>query len=94
MVIVDLPAEFSAEFLALIPAQRAYVNDLLGRGVLSGYALAGDRRRLWATVNAESRGDVDSVVDAFPLRRYMEVEVHELMFNQRPPHVLQIVSLN
>lgn len=94
MVTIALPPKPPEEFFAQIPAQRAYVNDLFVRGVLVGYALSHDRSRLWATVTADSREALDEIVDGLPLRRYMDVHVEELMFHQRSPYLLQIVSLN
>jgi len=40
MITVALPGTFTPEFTSLIPPQRAYINKLMGRGVVSTYTLS------------------------------------------------------
>jgi hypothetical protein len=54
MVRCALPPEFSAEFISLIPAHRARVNELMREGKIVFYTLALDRSTVWAGVTGES----------------------------------------
>lgn len=94
MVTITLPGEFSEEFLALIPSQRAHVNQLMQKGVLTSYSLAKDRTRLWATFIANSREGVMRLIREMPLNKYMEVDIRELAFSNMPVRALPAVSLN
>jgi muconolactone delta-isomerase len=94
MVTVTLPGEFTDEFLAMIPSQRAHVNHLMQKGILTSYSLAKDRTLLWATFISNSREEVMRLVSEMPLYRYMEVEIRELAFSNMPVRALPAVSLN
>ena len=52
LITVELPADLSEEFIALIPAHRHRVNELMQEGIITSYSLAADRRRLWTTLIA------------------------------------------
>ena len=94
MVDVDLPLEMSMEFMALIPRQRARINKLLQQGVITGYSLSSDRTRLWVTLNAVSEEDVEAVLKTFPLAKFIEWTIHELMFQQSSTPFVLKMSLN
>jgi hypothetical protein len=47
MIDVSIPAEPNTEFLALIPAQRAHIEELLEQGTVTAYSLSLDRSKLW-----------------------------------------------
>jgi muconolactone delta-isomerase len=94
MVEIALPSELTEEFLTLIPKQRALVNQLFNQGKLTSYSLALDRSKLWATVLAESVEEVVHTLSMLPLRKYMEVEIHQLAFHQNTTHNLARISMN
>ena len=94
MVDVDLPLEMSHEFMALIPRQRARINKLLQQGVIASYSLSSDRTRLWVTVNAVCDKDVEVVLKSFPLAKFIEWTIHELMFQQNSTPFVLKMSLN
>ncbi len=76
--------DFSEEFMKLIPLQRAQVNILMQSNRLVSYAVSSDRRTLWMTINAENEHEVESLVTAMPLHKYMRIEeARELMFHER-----------
>ena len=94
MVDIDLPMTMSEEFMSLIPRQRARINKLLQQGVIANYSLSSDRSRLWVTVNASSEADVDAVLRTFPVARFIEWTIHELMFQQNSTPFVLKMSLN
>jgi muconolactone delta-isomerase len=99
MVNIGLPGDFTEEFVSLIPLQRMQVNILMQSGRLVSYAVSGDRKNLWMVVNAEDNNEVESLVTAMPLHKYMHIEeLRELMFHERavPSHkiALPAYSLN
>ena len=70
MVEIGLPHYFSQEFMALIPEQRALVNELQSDGVIHSYSLSLDRSKLWVVMVAESPEEVDDILESFPIMPY------------------------
>jgi muconolactone delta-isomerase len=64
------------------------------KGAISSYSLAYDRSRLWMTMRAASEEDVLKLVATFPLLRWMDIEVDQLMFRNTGASVMPPVSMN
>jgi len=94
MVHITLPDEFTPEFMALIPSQRAYINKLMGRGVVSTYTLSIDRTTLWVTMFGDSMREIESYVDKFPMKAFMDFDIEEAMFHHNAAHYVFPMSLN
>jgi len=94
MVVIKLPSELTDEFIALIPGHRAQVNALMGRGIITSYALALDRSMIWTTIVAETAASVDEILETLPLREFIEPTVVPLAFSQNVSRLSQHVSLN
>ncbi len=94
MVDITLPAELTEEFFLLIPKQRALVHKLFAEGKLTSYALALDRSRLWATIAAESEEEVTQILSLLPLRKFMQIEIHQLAFHQDAAMSIARISMN
>lgn len=94
MVEVAIPAEPNAEFISLIPAQRAHIEKLLEEGTVMGYSLSLDRSRLWITLTARNEREALQILKTFPLYEYFEVSMHPLMFHNSSIRSLLKVSLN
>ncbi len=93
MVEIDLPP-LTQEFMALIPAQRTLVNQLMTDGAIASYTLSLDRARLWVIVMAESEAQAAAILDTFPIMPYCEAEINPLMFHNAMPRELPVISLN
>lgn len=94
MLDIDLPEHLDAEFMTLIPAQRTLVNELMIKGVISTYALALDRSKLWVVVLAETEVEAWEVYESFPLGDYMDPSLMELAFHNSKNVALPQLSLN
>ena len=94
MVHITLPSELTEEFFSLIPKQRALVNQLFSKGTLTSYALALDRSKLWATIAAESEEEVVYIMSQLPLRKFMQIDIHQLAFHQNTSVNLARISMN
>ncbi len=80
MITIQLPAELTKEFMALIPVQRARISELMDDGKIIQYALSNDRSILWVTVSAGSEKLAKEIISSFPLIDYMEPKFFELAF--------------
>lgn len=94
MIDIGLPEILSEEFVSLIPSQRAHINRLMAEGRIVSYSLSSDRSRLWVMVLAESEAEAKNIVSTFPLRRFMNVSVHPLMFHNQSNSFAPKFSLN
>jgi muconolactone delta-isomerase len=93
MLTIHLP-EITPEFAILIPAQRAHINKLMGRGVVSTYTLSADRSTLWVIMFAEDHAEAEEYLAKFPIYEYMESEIHEVAFHNNAAHYVFPMSLN
>jgi muconolactone delta-isomerase len=94
MVTITFPRDIDEEFIALVPRQRAMVNELMGKGIITSYSLSSERQTLWVTLLAESEAGVLTTVHQMPLFRFMDFEIKELMFHNAPVFARQTFSLN
>lgn len=94
MADISLPGNPPPEFISRIPSQRAYVDELMQQGVITSYCLSRDRSKLWVTLRAPSEEEVIRVVTKFPLIRWMEVEIQQLMFRDAGVAALPSFSMN
>ena len=94
MIDISLPTDPDAEYVALIPLQRAHIAKLLEQGVVMGYSLSLDRSRLWVAMNARDERDAVGILSAFPLFKYFEPAIYPLMFHNTSVMSFNRVSLN
>jgi muconolactone delta-isomerase len=94
MVDISLPTDPDGEFYALIPHQRAHINELLAQGVVMEYSLSFDRSKLWIVLNARNEQDAIEILSAFPLFRYFEMTIYPLMFHNASVMALNRMSMN
>jgi muconolactone delta-isomerase len=94
MVTITFPADIDDEFIALIPRQRAMVNELMGKGIMTSYSLSADRQTLWVTMMGASEEQALATLEQMPLFRFMAVEMRALMFHQSPVFAEPRFSLN
>ncbi|MFN0200165.1 MAG: muconolactone Delta-isomerase family protein [Bacteroidia bacterium] len=94
MIDFSLPPILTADFVALIPAQRATVNRLMEQGKIANYVLALNRSRLWAIVVATNEDEVLDVLSQFPLLKFVKFDIFPLAFHQSIPQGMPFISLN
>jgi hypothetical protein len=94
MITIKFLSFFSGEFISLVPDHRELVNNLMEKGIITGYSLSINRQVLWITLYAESREDAEKVLKTMPLFKYMNFEISELMFHNSSIHASTRFSLN
>lgn len=94
LVDFDLPLELNEEFIQLIPDQRRQIDELMANGIILSYALAIDRSKVWATLNAESTEEVQEILNSMPLIHLMDPVIYELEFYNATGNGLPAISLN
>lgn len=75
---VTINFEWSDEFAALIPQHRTYINMLINKSVIDQYVVSMESQRVWVTLNAENKKDVENILKKSPLYKYWTYEIDEL----------------
>lgn len=70
--------EMDSEFMELVPAHRTYINYLINKEVVDQYAVSMQTQRIWITVSAAGRNEIDRILTKSPLYKYWTIEVDEL----------------
>jgi hypothetical protein len=94
MIIIRFLTSFSGEFESLIPEQRAQVNHLMEKGIITSYSLSTNRSTLWMTLLATSPEAVEKTLRMMPLFKFMRYDVVELMFHNSPVSAPMRFSMN
>ena len=93
MVEFDVPP-LTDEIVSLIPKQRLAVGMMMSAGTLLTYTLSADRRKLWSVMLGKSLKEVEDAAKKFPLTRFMQYRISELMFHEAATAGISSVSLN
>ncbi|MFM2375684.1 MAG: hypothetical protein RLZZ165_781 [Bacteroidota bacterium] len=81
MVTILLPAVQTNEYMALIPKQRAMIVELLAAGKLSSFSLGREREKAWMVASCKDREALKSMLRKFPMHRFFEYEISELVIH-------------
>jgi muconolactone delta-isomerase len=88
---VTISFEMDDEISALIPAHRTYINMLINKEVIDHYAVSMETKRIWITLNAEEKSEVDELLAKSPMFKYWIYEIDELYvldgITYRLPHL-------
>ena len=93
LVELTLP-EFTDEFVALIPEQRAIVERYMSAGSITSVSLAADRSRCWFTMVAATIGEIENILAEFPISAFSDAQIIPLMFQEHPYLNVTHFSLN
>ena len=94
LVELKLPQPLPAALIAVIPEQRAQVEALLQDQKLLSYALAADRSKVWAVLEAQDLAEATHLLSGFPVLRFARPSITELAFYNAPRFAFPAISLN
>lgn len=81
MVEMHLPEEIDNRFMRMIPAHRAYINELISEGTILSYSVNFERSKGWIIFLAENAESVLDIVEQFPIHPFIEIDIHELFIH-------------
>lgn len=81
MVTITLPSEFTEDYMKLIPRQRAMIVELLSSGRLSSFSLNRDRSIAWMVASVKNEEALQTMLGKFPMHKYFEYEISELILH-------------
>jgi hypothetical protein len=91
---VTISFEMDEKFMELVPPHRTYINYLINKEIIDQYAVSMETQRVWITMTAKSRNEVDKLLAKSPLYRYWSVEVDELFVLDGQHYRLPVVQPN
>ncbi|MCX6148199.1 MAG: hypothetical protein NTW25_13265 [Candidatus Kapabacteria bacterium] len=94
MIEIKLPELIDENFLIQLPRHREYVNQLMREGTISTYTLSADRSKLWCVALGASVQEVNTLMNTFPLSKYMQFTINELAFHNNTVHRMPELSMN
>ena len=86
--------DMDEEFMTLVTPHRTYINYLLNKGVIETYTVSMETQQSWIVVNANTKKDVEEVLKASPLNKYLSMEIVELFVFDSQSNRLPAVQLN
>jgi hypothetical protein len=76
---VTIQFEMTDDFMQLVPPHRTYINFLINKDVVDQYAVSMETQRVWVTLNAKNKKDVEDILKKSPLHKFWtSIEVDEL----------------
>ena len=75
---VTIHFEMSDEFMELVPPHRTYINYLINKDVIDQYAVSMESKRVWVTINAKNKSEVEELLSKSPLFKFWTFEIDEL----------------
>ena len=64
--------------MELVPPHRTYVNYLINKDIIDQYAVSMESQRVWITLNAKDKEEVEKLLEKSPLYKFWTIEVDEL----------------
>jgi hypothetical protein len=86
--------EMDEDFMSLVPPHRTYINYLLNKGIIDSYAVSMEVQNSWITLNANTKKEVEDILDKSPLSKYWNYEIVELFVYDSQSTRLPAVQLN
>ena len=75
---VTIHFEMGDDFTELIPPHRTYINYLINKDIIDQYVVSMETHKVWITINAETKNDVESLLKKSPLYKFWTCKIDEL----------------
>ena len=75
---VTIRFEMTDNFMELIPPHRTYINYLINKDIVDQYAVSMETQRVWITITAKSKKEVEELLKKSPLYKFWTFEIDEL----------------
>lgn len=75
---VTIEFEMRDDFVDLVPPHRTYINYLINKEIIDQYVVSMETHKVWITVNAESKRQVEDLLRKSPLFKFWTFRIDEL----------------
>jgi len=76
--LVNIKFDFVKNFMDYVPEHRTYINMLINKNIIDQYVVSMESQRVWVTLNAETKSEVEKILKKSPLHKYWTYEIDEL----------------
>lgn len=83
-----------ADFMALVPSHRTYINNLINKGIIDSYAVSMESYRSWIMMICETKPEVREYLKKSPLYKYWTIEIDELFIYDGQTYRLPALQMN
>ena len=94
MITCSLPPFPDEEFMSLVPAQRIEMDKLMLNGYILNFCLSANFRSLWITMLGKNESEVIGILKKFPMIKYFDYHIQELMLNVTYAKTFPQLSMN
>jgi hypothetical protein len=92
--VVTVQFNWSDEMALLLEEHRTYINSLIEEQIIEHYAVSMEVQKVWITINAESKKEVNEVLSISPLFKFWKIDVWELVMWDGLNYRLPALQLN
>lgn len=78
MVTITFKEKPTPEVLAMLPAERARVAELVGQHIIEDRFFAADGSKVWFVFQGDSYEAVESALSTLPMRRFFNLDIEQL----------------
>ncbi len=92
--VVNIKFNFPDDFMKYVPEHRTYINMLINTNIIESYAVSMETQRSWIIVNAETKDDVERILEKSTLYQFWTYEIDELFVYDSQNFRLPKLELN
>lgn len=92
--VVNIKFNFPDNFMNYVPEHRTYINMLINTNIIESYAVSMETQRSWIIVNAETKDDVERILEKSTLYQFWTYEIDELFVYDSQNFRLPKLELN
>jgi hypothetical protein len=92
--VVNIKFNFPDDFMNYVPEHRTYINMLINTNIIESYAVSMETQRSWIIVNAETKDDVERILEKSTLYQFWTYEIDELFVYDSQNFRLPKLELN
>ena len=92
--VVNIKFNFPDDFMNYVPEHRTYINMLINTNIIESYAVSMETQRSWIIVNAETKDDVERILEKSTLYKFWTYEIDELFVYDSQNFRLPKLELN
>ena len=78
MATITFKEKPTAEVLAMLPAERARVAEMVAEGIIGNRYFAADGSKVWFVFQTDSREGVENALNTLPMHRFFNIDVQQL----------------
>jgi hypothetical protein len=91
---VTIQFRIDDEFMTLVPPHRTYVDHLINKEIIEHYAVSMESQQVWITLKADSKKEIEKILEESPLHKYFTYTIDELYVLDGQNYRLPTIQFN